>query len=189
MAAERTPERRWIPAETVQAAIARVPAEVTSDVLTRLYEGDPMAMTVWRGAVRTALPPEPEASTKTIAPRSAAEILARSIEIRTAREQAKAKRALEEERRQALEVETAARLRIERLKGRMRERAEQVWGEVEIEVERRNAGGYDRAAALLRDMQHIALEQGTDDEFARRLADIGERHAHKPRFIDRLADF
>ena len=187
-AAERSPERQGISAKTVEAAIARVPAEVTSAVLKRLYAGDPTAMNEWRGAVRAALPPDPAESPNGINPRTASEILARSIEIRTARELAEAERVREEERRTAREVEAAARLRIERLKGRMSERAERVWSEVESEVERRNAGGYDRAAALLRDMQLIALEQGTDDEFARRLEQLRERHARKTRFIDRLAD-
>ncbi len=188
-AAERSPERREIPAETIRSAMSRVPADVTNAVLKWLYDGDPLAMTEWRAAVRAALPAEQVRAAGGISPRTAAEVLARSIEIRVAREQAAAERVLEAERRTAREAEAAARLRIVRLKERMGDRGERVWGEVEMEIERRNAGGYDRAAALLRDMQIVALEQGTDDEFARRLEDIRERHARKPRFIDRLSDF
>jgi len=61
-----------------------------------------------------------------------------------------------------------------------------VWHEIEAQVKRRNASGYDKAAALLLDLQTIAKERRTTDDFTRRLSAIRERHARKERFIQRL---
>ncbi len=178
-AAERSPERRQISVGAVQEAIARMPMNVTSGILLRLFQGDPMALTDWRGEVRAALPREPERTAGGITSRTAAEILARSIEIRTARESEEAAQALAEKSRLAREVAVATRARLDRLA----ERGESIW----TEIERRTAGGYNTAAGLIMDMRTLALEEGTDDEFARRLEDIRERHAWKPRFLERLA--
>jgi uncharacterized Zn finger protein len=65
-------------------------------------------------------------------------------------------------------------------------RGASVWQEVETEIERRNAPGYDKAASLLLDLRTIAEMRGTLVEFGRRLCEIRERHAQKRRFIDRL---
>ena len=181
-AAERSPARRSLSAEAIQAAIGRVPKQVRTDILTRLHAGDPLVMTEWRAAVRGALGPEPDAAP--FEPRSATEVLARSVEIRTARERAAADRRLAEERRVAREAEVARRARLDLLATQ----GEQVWDEIEREIGRRNGPAYDAAAGLIMDMQTIALEQGTDDEFVYRLEAIRERHARKPRFIARLAD-
>lgn len=66
------------------------------------------------------------------------------------------------------------------------QRGEIVWREVETEIERRNASGYDTAAGLLLDLKAIAEERGTIGDFARRLQAIRERHVRKGRFIERL---
>ncbi|TIT27241.1 MAG: hypothetical protein E5W78_18835, partial [Mesorhizobium sp.] len=66
------------------------------------------------------------------------------------------------------------------------QRGETVWREVETEIERRNASGYDTAAGLLLDLKAIAEERGTIGDFARRLQAIRERHIRKGRFIERL---
>lgn len=66
-------------------------------------------------------------------------------------------------------------------------RGEGVWREIETEIERRNAGGYERAASLLDDLRLIAKERGEIEAFARRLDAIRDRHARKARFIERLA--
>jgi len=58
---------------------------------------------------------------------------------------------------------------------------------VEAEIERRNAPGYDKAAALLLDLSAIAETRGTPTEFGRRLNEIRKRRARKDRFIERLA--
>jgi len=76
----------------------------------------------------------------------------------------------------------ARRARLDALK----RRGESVWPEIESEIERRNASGYDKAAALLFDLRTIAEGNGTIETFIRRLQAIRERHARKERFIERL---
>jgi hypothetical protein len=61
-----------------------------------------------------------------------------------------------------------------------------VWREIEAEIERRNASGYDRAATLLSDLQALAVEEASQADFRRRLASIRARHEKKGRFIERL---
>jgi hypothetical protein len=58
--------------------------------------------------------------------------------------------------------------------------------EIEGEIERRNASGYDRAAGLLADLQALAAEDGSDGDFRRRLAGIRARHGTKWTLIERL---
>jgi uncharacterized Zn finger protein len=67
------------------------------------------------------------------------------------------------------------------------QRGEGVWREIEAEIERRNAAAYDKAAGLLLDLQAVAKERGTIEDFLRRLHAIRERHVRKERFIERLA--
>lgn len=45
----------------------------------------------------------------------------------------------------------------------------------------------DRAAAMLQDLMALSREKGAQDEFARRLRQMRERHARKARLIERLA--
>jgi uncharacterized Zn finger protein len=66
-------------------------------------------------------------------------------------------------------------------------RGEGVWREVDAEIERRNAAAYDKAVGLLLDLQAIAKERGTIEDFLRRLHTIREKHVRKERFIERLA--
>jgi hypothetical protein len=65
-------------------------------------------------------------------------------------------------------------------------RGESVWREIEAEIERRNASGYDKALGLLMDLQAIAGERGLTEDFNRRLRAIRQRHAGKGKFIERL---
>jgi hypothetical protein len=87
-----------------------------------------------------------------------------------------------ERRRQDEEAEKARRVRLEAL----RQRGEEVWREIEAEIERRNASGYDRAAALLSGLQALAVADGAQADFRRRLASIRARHGRKGKFIERL---
>lgn len=57
---------------------------------------------------------------------------------------------------------------------------------IEVEIERRNASGYDKATSLLVDLKTIADEDGDTADFTRRLHSILENHARKERFIARL---
>ena len=63
-----------------------------------------------------------------------------------------------------------------------------MWREIETEIERRNAAGYDRAKDLIRDLGSLAEENGSVDEFWERVGALRDRHARKPRFIERLAE-
>jgi uncharacterized Zn finger protein len=83
-------------------------------------------------------------------------------------------------------VEEAEKTRRARLLAIAR-RGEGVWREVEAEIERRNAAAYDKAAELLLDLQALAKQQGTIEDFLHRLRAIREKHVRKERFIERLA--
>lgn len=72
------------------------------------------------------------------------------------------------------------------LTGALEGRDAGVWREIEQEIERRNASGYDRAAELLSDLQALAAEEGSQGEFARRLGWIRAQHESKRKFIERL---
>ena len=81
-----------------------------------------------------------------------------------------------ERRRQAAEAEKARRARLKILKQRG---ASSVWREIEQEIERRNPTGYDNAMALLFDLQALAVEEGNQSDFERRLGSIRARHEKK----------
>jgi hypothetical protein len=106
----------------------------------------------------------------------------RAQEIREAREQADALRREAERLHQLAEAEKARRARLDAL----RLRGESVWGQIEEEIERRNASAYDRAVDLLADMHALALEDGSQHNFGSQLASIRARHEKKARFIERL---
>lgn len=160
--------------------IAAMTDREKSDLLTRLFDGDPHIAAELRALVRKRLG-EHDAGLSN-GTRTAGELRSRARAIRLARDHVKAEKAAVERRRQAEEAEKARLARIEAVAGR----GESVWQEVEAEIERRNAPGYDKAASLLLDLHTIAETRGTLAEFGRRLQDIRKRHARKERFIERL---
>lgn len=87
-----------------------------------------------------------------------------------------------ERRRLAEKEENERRIRIDVL----RTRGDEVWQEIEVEIERRIAQGYDRAMVMLSDLKVLAGERGRRDDFDRRLASIRRRHEKKTKFIERL---
>ena len=88
-----------------------------------------------------------------------------------------------ERQRQAREAEAARRLRLDAL----RRRGTEVWNEVEKATSERNPDGYEQATSLLVDRQALAGEDGETETFKNRVRSLRERHARKPRFIERLA--
>ncbi|GGC03791.1 hypothetical protein GCM10011494_22820 [Novosphingobium endophyticum] len=166
------------------AAAGEVIAAMTdrekTDLLTRLFGGDPNIAVELRALVRKQLGEQhvglPNGT------RTAGELRSRARAIRLARDRAKAEKAAADRRRQLEEAEKARLVRIDALA----RRGEGAWQEVEAEIERRNAPGYDKAVALLVDLRAIAETQGAVAEFGRRLHGIRERHARKERFIERL---
>lgn len=147
-----------------------------TELLLRVAQGDAHVSAELRHRVRKTV------AGRSMPHRTVRALRARAQEIRDAREQAAAKRRDAEQQRQAKEAEKARRARLDAL-GR---RGEGVWREVEDEIERRNASGYDRAASLLSDLRALAAEKGNEGDFKRRLASIHRRHEKKGKFIERL---
>jgi len=85
-------------------------------------------------------------------------------------------------RRQAAEAEKARRVRLKALK----QRGASVWREIEDRIERRNPAGYDQAMSVLSDLQALAVEEGSQDDFNSRVGSIRARHDKKGKFIERL---
>ena len=160
----------------VKATIAGLSDAAKTDLLMRVASGDPHVGAVLRQTARTG-----EAGSG--AGRRSVEVLtARAEALRGARERAEAERRAKEQRRQAALAERRRRKRLEEVM----QRGESAWTEVETEIARRHASGYAQAAALLFDLEAIAIEDGTEADFARRLAGIRDRHARKQRFLERL---
>jgi hypothetical protein len=151
-----------------------------TDLLMRVFDGEPNMSAELRATVRTRL--EPETTISPGALRTAADLQARAEDIRLARERAEAELAEAQRRLRAEAAKKAQDVRVEAL----RQRGETVWEEVETEIMRRNPAGYDKAAALLCDLSVLAERDGSAEEFRLRLQSIRERHAGKGRFLERL---
>jgi hypothetical protein len=167
--------------ETARPIIAAMSEGEKADLLERLFDGDAHVGNELRALVRRRAMSGGNAPVA--AARTVGELRARAAAIRRTREQAQAEKVAAELKR--LEAE-AARFRRARLDAIVR-RGESVWQEIEVEIARRNAAGYDKAASLLVDLRAIAEENGATEDFASRLQAIRKRHARKERFIERLA--
>jgi hypothetical protein len=170
-----------MPAEAVQGIISAMTDADKTTILSRLFDGDPHVAAELRAKVRDRMASDADAPP--IAARTVSELRARAAAIGLAREQAAAETLAAEHKRR---VEEVAKARQARLLAIAR-RGEVVWREVEAEIERRNAAAYDKAAGLLLDLQAVAKERGTIEDFLRRLHAIREKHVRKERFIERLA--
>ncbi|MBZ9884797.1 hypothetical protein LB535_20835 [Mesorhizobium sp. CA10] len=164
-------------ARRVVAAMSDV--EKTS-LLMRVFNGEPNMSAELRATIRARLEPETTISPAPL--RTAADLQARAEEIRLSRKRAEAELAEAQRRLQAEAAEKARDIRVEVL----RQRGENVWEEVEVEIGRRNPAGYDKAAALLSDLLALAEKQGSTEDFRLRLQSLRERHAGKGRFLERL---
>lgn len=181
-ASERPAEPPAPSARAVRKAVAAIPEDRKNELLVRVLDGDPLAARELRALVRDPSAPGPGA------PRTVGDLQSRARTIRRAREARQAEQAGAERRRKAAEAEAADRTRRNGIARRGESVwGESVWGEIETQVERRNAAGYDCAASLLLDLRAIAGEQGSTEGFNARLRDIRDRHARKARFIKRIA--
>jgi hypothetical protein len=169
------------PAGAVRRVISAMTDREKTGMLTRLFDGDPHVAAELRAAIRDRLATETD--TPPIVARTVGELRARAHTIGLARERAAAEKVAADRKRRAEEAAKAQRARLDAI-GR---RGEGVWREVESEIERRNAAGYDKAASLLFDLRAIADERGTTVDFASRLNAIRERHVRKEKFLERLA--
>ncbi len=183
-AAERSADPlagRPMSTDTVRSIVAGLSDRDKTDLLARLFDGDPHVTSELRAFVRDRLMSELDGPP--LAARTVGDLRARADAIRLARERAQADKAAAERKRREEEAERVRRARLVAIA----QRGESVWREIETEIERRNARSYERAAGLLLDLRAIAAESSATDEFARRLKSIRERHARKERFIERLA--
>lgn len=170
-----------ISADAVRRIISAMSAPDKTAMLSRLFDGDPHVSAELRAKVRDRMVSDADAPP--IVARTVGELRARAAAIGLAREQAAAEELAAEQKRRVKAAEKARQARLLAIA----RRGEGVWREVEAEIERRNAAAYDKAAGLLLDLQAIAKERGTIEDFLRRLHAIREKHVRKERFIERLA--
>lgn len=166
--------------DAVRRFVAALPDSEKTEMLVRVIEGDPYVASELRKSARN-LP----GATSAAAAHTAAELQARAGAIRHIREVEENERLAAERKRQEEEEARARRARLNAIV----QRGDAVWGEIETEIERRNASGYNAAASLLADLKTIAEQNGGIADFTRRLQSIRERHAQKGRFIERLDAF
>jgi hypothetical protein len=174
-AAELGADDATISKDDLRKALAAIPEHEKIELLLRAADSDPFVGADLRIRLRRK---SPAPSTY----RTARKLRERAREIGEARGRAEAERREAERRRQAAEAERSRQARLKLLK----QRGTKVWHEIEQEIERRNASGYDQAVNLLCDLQALAVEEGSHDDFKQRLASIRERHEKKGKFIERL---
>ncbi len=169
-----------LPEVATRAAISGIPNKEKEALLERLAEGDPYVAAEVRSRVREAL----ALATGEIQERrrTVSALRARAAEIGKAREAAEAERleALRQQQVRAAEKARRARLSI------VKRRGLSVWNEIEREIEKRNANGYERATELLTDLRVLAEEDNTLKTYSERLRALRSRHSRKARFIERL---
>jgi len=164
--------------EAVDAFIRALPEEEKTALLLRNYDGDAAVGAELRRRCRRAL----ICPGATVPRRTAGALRAEAGRLAEERSRIAEERAAIEGRRRE---EERARARAECLAG-LATRGEAAWREVEDCVALRNAAGYDRAATLLSDLGEIARGQGSEEDFAHRIAALRTRHERKGRFIERL---
>lgn len=167
--------------DTVRPIVEAMRDEEKNHLLLRLFQGDQSVMTELRARVAQRAKSAPRV--QPVQMRTVGDLRARADAIRQARKMAQAEKAAAEQRMREAEAERSRRLRHDAIV----RRGESVWREIETEIERRNAAGYDKAAGLLRDLKAISEEKGGSEDFIRRVEKIRDRHARKERFIERLA--
>jgi hypothetical protein len=167
--------------EAVRGIISAMTDTDKTAMLSRLFNGDPYVGAELRAKVRDRIASGADATP--IGARTVGELRARANAIGLAREEAAAEKLAAEHKRRVKEAEKARQARLLAIA----RRGEGVWREVEAEIERRNAAAYDKAAELLLDLQALAKQRGTIEDFRHRLHAIREKHVRKERFIERLA--
>ena len=168
-------------AGVVREAIAGIPEAKKTALLQRLANGDPHVAAEVQARVRKAVA---IATGKTHTDRrTVADLRSRAAERHATREAIEAERREAERQRQAQDAEKARQIRL----AAIRRRGAEVWSEVDEAISNRNADGYERAVNLLLDLQALAGEDGQTETFRNRVRSLRERHARKPRLIERLA--
>ena len=166
--------------EARRRAVEAIPEAEKTALLRRLADGDPHVRFEVQRKLRQAVRStgaETQATRRTVA-----DLRGRAEAIREEHRVAAARRLEAERRRKAEEAERKRRARVDSV----RQRGEKVWADIETEIGRRHASGYDRAAGLLFDLRTLAEEDGTMEEFSKRVRSIRDRHPRKKRFLERL---
>jgi len=162
--------------DALREGLAAISARKKTELLLRVAEDDAHVAAELR---RRILPRRTGSAPR----RTAAHLRRRAQEIGEERERAEARRREAERRQKTKEAEKTRRARLDALK----RRGAGVWREIEEEIGRRNASGYDRAVNLLADLEALAAEEGNQHDFCSRLAAIRARHETKAKLIERLS--
>ena len=163
----------------VRVLVAAIPDPEKTALLCRLVAGDPHIAAELGRKVRDAAATAGDADASH---RTVADLRARAAEIRKQAEAAEAARIEAERQRRARAAEQERRARLVAV----RRQGAAVWREIETEVEKRHAAGYDRALALLIDLRALAQEDAALEAFSDRVRSLRDRHSRKSRFIERL---
>jgi hypothetical protein len=140
VAADRPIDMKATSPDAAGDVIAAMTEGEKADLLTRLFHGDPH-IAVELGALARKRLGEHDAGLSN-GTRTAGELRSCARAVRLARDHVKVKKAAAARRRHAEEAAKARLVRIDALA----RRGEGAWQEVEAEIERRNAPGYDKAA-------------------------------------------
>jgi hypothetical protein len=176
-AAERVSEAS-VATDEIPHVVGALPESDKTRLLVRLFEGDPNVVNEARSILR-----KHQEVALALPLRTAGELRTQAADSRTAREREITRRNALERRREAEKAERARRARLDALA----KRGEAVWREIETEIDRRNASGYDNAAHLLADLATIARERHIMENFRSRLEGIRERHHRKQKFLPEAA--
>ena len=163
----------------VRVLVAAIPDPEKTALLCRLVAGDPHIAAELGRKVRDAAATAGDADASQ---RTVADLRARAAEIRKQAEAAEAARIEAERQRRARAAEQERRARLVAV----RRQGAAAWREIETEVEKRHAAGYDRALALLIDLRALAQEDAALEAFSDRVRSLRDRHSRKSRFIERL---
>lgn len=177
-AVSETPE---LSAETFRTSLEAMPDEEKTSWLYRLVQGDSRVAAEVKSRVEKSLSSSEDSNAKS-GLRTVSELRARASEIRKARKDAEARRREEERLRHERFEKEKRRVRLRDL----RLRGEEVWRDIEKEINRKNVSAYDSAVALISDLRTIAEEDGASDAFSSRLDSLRSRHSRKGRFLERL---
>jgi hypothetical protein len=174
-AAETGLQPRPPSSEELREIVTRIPDLEKTNLLLRTIQGDIHVTTELRRMTLSVRSPQARR-------RTAGDLRIRAREIEGEHKRAEAERTESLRLRKAEEVAKARRDRL----GVLRHRGEKVWREIEIEIERRNATGYDNALTLIGDLQALAVEDKSLNDFNRRFAAIRAHHERKRTFVERL---
>ncbi|KPF97094.1 hypothetical protein IP86_14445 [Rhodopseudomonas sp. AAP120] len=176
-ASERGAQSGSADATAADATIAAMTDQEKTGFLRKIFDGDALAVNDLRRLVRARMP-----AAAPVTPRRARDLCARAEAIRQAREQAETAELLADQRRRDQQARRALRAR----QAEIEKRGDAVWAEIETEIRRGSAAGYDRVIFLLGDLKAIAKRQNETDAFAQRITELRQRYARRYTFVKRL---